>query len=103
MYESRTRIALAILFCILMTILTVRVLFSDPKAEGQSFDHSQCQYPSRTTNPPDGCDNSDPAIPYCVVKGLPEDCTEGQESQRQKPVKKPKTVDKPVQRVHKCE
>ena len=40
------------------------------------FDHSQCQYPDRTTNPPDGCDNSDPANPYCAVKGLPEDCQE---------------------------
>lgn len=40
------------------------------------FDYSQCQYPSRTTNPPNGCDNSDPATPYCAVKGLPEDCTD---------------------------
>lgn len=43
-------------------------------SETKPFDHSQCQYPSRTTNPPDGCDNSDPANPYCAVKGLPEDC-----------------------------
>lgn len=27
------------------------------------FDHSQCQYPARTSNPPDGCDNSDPCDP----------------------------------------
>lgn len=33
-----------------------------------TFDHSQCQYPTRTTNPPDGCDNSDPACP-AEIKG----------------------------------
>lgn len=32
------------------------------------FDHSQCQYPARATNPPDGCDNSDPACP-AEIKG----------------------------------
>lgn len=30
------------------------------------FDHSNCQYPDRTTNPVDGCDNSDPAVPECI-------------------------------------
>lgn len=52
-----------------------------------AFDHSQCQYPSRTTNPPNGCDNSDPANPYCAVKGLPEDC---QEPEPVQPTPKPK-------------
>ena len=33
------------------------------------FDHSSCQYPNRTTNPPDGCDNSDPACPETVKFG----------------------------------
>lgn len=27
------------------------------------FDHSQCQYPDRLSNPANGCDNSDPACP----------------------------------------
>ena len=31
-----------------------------------TFDHSQCQYPYRWSNPADGCDNSDPAVPECV-------------------------------------
>lgn len=31
-----------------------------------AFDHSNCQYPERWTNPPDGCDNSDPAVPECT-------------------------------------
>lgn len=30
------------------------------------FDHSQCQYPNRWSNPSDGCDNTDPAVPECV-------------------------------------
>lgn len=30
------------------------------------FDHSTCQYPDRWTNPVDGCDNSDPAVPECI-------------------------------------
>lgn len=35
---------------------------SEPKA----FDHSNCQYPDRWSNPADGCDNSDPAVPECI-------------------------------------
>lgn len=30
------------------------------------FDHSNCQYPDRWSNPKDGCDNSDPAVPECI-------------------------------------
>lgn len=37
------------------------------------FDHSQCQYPYRTTNPPNGCDNSDPCDP-AQTKGGSGDC-----------------------------
>ena len=32
----------------------------------QPFDHSNCQYPDRWSNPEDGCDNSDPAVPECI-------------------------------------
>ena len=39
------------------------------------FDHSNCQYPDRTTNPPYGCDNSDPCDP-ANTKGGSGDCTE---------------------------
>src|SRR5688572_5154995 len=38
------------------------------------FDHSLCQYPSRTTNPPDGCDNSDPCDPASAAKGGSGEC-----------------------------
>jgi hypothetical protein len=34
-----------------------------------SFDHSNCQYPYRWSNPENGCDNSDPAVPECI-KGM---------------------------------
>ncbi len=33
------------------------------------FDHSNCQYPYRWSNPENGCDNSDPAVPECI-KGM---------------------------------
>jgi hypothetical protein len=71
------------IIAILLIMLTVGLLMLFLEATGKlkanaapAFDHSQCQYPERTTNPPDGCDNSDPANPYCAVKGLPEDCKE---------------------------
>lgn len=37
-----------------------------PASATQTFDHSNCQYPDRWTNPADGCDNSDPAVPECI-------------------------------------
>lgn len=39
----------------------------------EAFDHSNCQYPYRTTNPVDGCDNSDPCDP-ANTKGGSGDC-----------------------------
>lgn len=37
-----------------------------------AFDHSNCQYPERWTNPPNGCDNSDPAVPECIKASYSE-------------------------------
>lgn len=34
--------------------------------QSAAFDHSNCQYPDRWSNPADGCDNSDPAVPECI-------------------------------------
>ena len=34
-----------------------------------AFSHENCQYPDRWSNPVDGCDNSDPAVPECI-KGM---------------------------------
>ena len=38
------------------------------------LDHSQCQYPDRTTNSAGGCDNSDPCDPQDAVKGGSGEC-----------------------------
>lgn len=35
-------------------------------ADKPLIDHSNCQYPDRWSNPADGCDNSDPAVPECI-------------------------------------
>lgn len=35
-------------------------------SQGVVFDHSNCQYPDRWSNPANGCDNSDPAVPECI-------------------------------------
>lgn len=37
-----------------------------PQPAAAAFDHSNCQYPDRWSNPADGCDNSDPAVPECI-------------------------------------
>lgn len=39
---------------------------TQPASAAQAFDHSNCQYPYRWTNPANGCDNSDPAVPECI-------------------------------------
>lgn len=60
------------------------ILFVSPRAiaeTAQPFDHSNCQYPFRESNPPDGCDNSDPADPLTVTKGGSE--TSGVQTQLQ--------------------
>lgn len=46
---------------------------TQPASAAQAFDHSNCQYPDRTTNPVDGCDNSDPCDP-AQTKGGSGDC-----------------------------
>jgi len=46
---------------------------TQPASAAPAFDHSNCQYPDRTTNPPNGCDNSDPCDP-AQVKGGSGDC-----------------------------
>lgn len=37
-----------------------------PTSAAQGFSHEDCQYPGRWSNPVDGCDNSDPAVPECI-------------------------------------
>jgi hypothetical protein len=53
----------------LMVAFNIYVNTPPSKAEALSqpaFDHSNCQYPDRWSNPKDGCDNSDPAVPECI-------------------------------------
>lgn len=64
---SNKLIAIIILVCItVFVILSV----SSQQATQQVFDHSQCQYPNRLSNPPNGCDNSDFADPECIHYGV---------------------------------
>lgn len=51
------------------------VFGASPPAAG--FDHSNCQYPDRWSNPINGCDNSDPAVPECI-KGMSSESDEKQ-------------------------
>lgn len=65
-----------------------------PIDEPTPFDHSTCQYPDRTTNPPNGCDNSDPCDPANAAKGGSGECSkpETNEKPTPKPVIEPKKV-----------
>ena len=53
---------------------TTMIISAASASAPNSFDHSQCQYPLRQSNPPNGCDNTDPARPECMKGGI-EDCT----------------------------
>lgn len=39
---------------------------TEGRCADKPFTHEDCQYPDRWTNPVDGCDNSDPAVPECI-------------------------------------
>jgi len=56
----------------LFTGMFIQAIVTPAKA-ATVFDHSNCQYPARLSNPVDGCDNSDPARPECMKGGV-EDC-----------------------------
>lgn len=49
------------------------------------FDHNLCQYPTRTTNPVDGCDNSDPCDP-ANVKGGSGECNDSADQPNHAPI-----------------
>lgn len=64
-----------------ITLSGIMGIFSPPPKYNRvdataSFDHSQCQYPTRTTNPVDGCDNSDPCDPADAAKGGSGECVQ---------------------------
>lgn len=60
----------AIIIGLLIGLIAAQLLGTTPQpSNAQSapaFDHSNCQYPDRWSNPADGCDNSDPAVPECI-------------------------------------
>jgi hypothetical protein len=59
--------ALVVQLVILATLVASPAeIRTQPASAAQPFDHSNCQYPDRWTNPVDGCDNSDPAVPECI-------------------------------------
>lgn len=66
----------------LVVLMVVGIFFytkNNDVAAAPTFDHSQCQYPDRQSNPVDGCDNSDPACGE-IAKGAsecPADCPAG--------------------------
>lgn len=66
---------LRLLLVALLVLGFLYILTSDPAnsivrpVSAVAFDHSVCQYPNRLSNPPDGCDNSDPANPECMKYG----------------------------------
>lgn len=59
--------ALLVQLVVLSTLVLSGVdITPQPASAAQAFDHSNCQYPDRWTNPADSCDNSDPAVPECI-------------------------------------
>jgi hypothetical protein len=66
----------AIVFFILVAIFSNASAQNEP---AQPFDHSKCQYPYRTTNPVNGCDNSDPCDPETLKEPLGGACKEPQQ------------------------
>lgn len=57
----------------------------------------KCQYPARTTNPPGGCDNSDPCDPMDAVKGGSGECKDVEQTNNdnQAPSSTPPAVNDP--------
>ncbi len=67
---TRFVLALLILFGVLFILLRVSAVAGTPEAQPTKvFDHTNSQYPARTTNPPNGCDNSDPACSEQIKGG----------------------------------
>lgn len=75
-------------FWFLVVVFAILFLWHDLARGLAPFDHANCQYPERASNPPDGCDNSDPARPECMKLGV-EDCSiPSKEVQSPAPVEK---------------
>ena len=57
---------IALLMIIFFSVMPAQTKPQEAGAAAEPYDHSNCQYPYRWTNPADGCDNSDPAVPECI-------------------------------------
>lgn len=70
-----TSLSVGMLVGIVMTAGIMRIEQPQARAAEQppKFDHSNCQYPERWTNPANGCDNSDPAVPECIKSAWSEE------------------------------
>jgi len=61
----------------------------------------QCQYPNRSTNPPGGCDNSDPCDPASAAKGGSGECADAPKDTT--PSAQPIQTSEAVQEANKCQ
>lgn len=98
-------IGVAILLVAFLALLPAQSKPQEAGAAQQPYDHSNCQYPYRWTNPADGCDNSDPAVPECIKAAYSRESedaciakfVEQYKDQQPKPVETPAIEQAPAQ------
>lgn len=111
--RSSLRLKLLIVLVIVLFLYLFFLYFPKPTKSlaasefvDKPFDHSNCQYPDRSTNPPNACDNSDPCD-GANLKGTGSGaCTNNTQTQTEQDIPMSHNispVDKPVEVVHKCE
>lgn len=92
---------IAIIVGLLIGLVAAELVKPSPQPAAAAFSHANCQYPDRWTNPPNGCDNSDPAVPECIKSFNTEqgekDCIAAYVAQQQPsvPVEQPKPAQTP--------
>lgn len=57
---------IAIIAGLFIGLVAAALVQPSPQPAQAAFSHENCQYPYRWSNPPNGCDNSDPAVPECI-------------------------------------
>lgn len=57
---------IAIIVGLLIGLAAAELVKPTPPAANAQQSAPICQYPDRWSNPPGGCDNSDPAVPECI-------------------------------------
>lgn len=75
-----TRISKRAIFMAFVIFISIAMIFgfsiSRAQEEVVTVPAVECQYPSRSTNPPGGCDNSDPCDPADAAKGGSGQCAD---------------------------